>query len=475
MTEKITCPHCHQEVDLAEVCSNCGQPLAADLRSDTGSDDVAQLPTPINGSDVAVSEREQPAVTTAATPQDAEPVVEEPAVDEQATDEPVDAEESGDHFTEEPAAATSASPTFEQPRFPSAAEIVGRVRMFFTFSGNRPEVYWRIAGTGLILVLIAMLANSAGLAILIGLFIVPVLILRYLSAIDLFEKEPWWGVAGAAGAGLLGGLIIGGIGHFIVDRWWIEDAPLRVGAAGFAGNAADNAGAAPFSVLFLCGLLLPALAEVVKLATPVFLRQWPQFRNEVMDGITLGAASGGAFAAGTAIVHFWPVITRGDSVGINLSEWTGMLLGLAVVRPLIQMATTALIGAALWQYSLRQSTDGLIMPVAAGAGGAIFYGLSDIIVQPVGTTFELFWSCLVAAVSVVLSADRHPPGTGARRDSAWRARPTRRLPKLQSGDSSRSVLRDLRSSADNDCYTGSSNNPELARRESRFESSPRAR
>jgi hypothetical protein len=151
-------------------------------------------------------------------------------------------------------------------------------------------------------------------------------------------------------------------------------------------------------VLFLCGLLLPALAEVVKLAAPVFLRQWPEFRNEVMDGITLGAASGGAFAAGTAIVHFWPVITRGDSVGINLSEWTGMLLGLAVVRPLIQMATSALIGAALWQYSLRQSTDGLIMPIAAGAGGAIFYGLSDIIVQPVGTTFELFWSCLVAVV-----------------------------------------------------------------------------
>jgi hypothetical protein len=281
---------------------------------------------------------------------------------------------------------------------PSFSEAIARIRLFFSFSGNRPEVYWRIAATGLVLVLIAMLADSAGLAILIGLFIVPVLILRYLSAIDLFEREPWWGIGGAAVAGLLGGLIVGGIGHFLVDRLWIENAPLRVGAAGFGGNAAENAGRAPFSVLFLCGLILPALAEVVKLATPVFMRQWPEFRNEVMDGITLGAAAGGAFAAGTAIVHFWPVITRGDSVGIGLSEWTGMLLGLAVVRPLIQMATTALLGAALWQYSLKQSNEGLILPVAAGAGGAIFYGLSDIVVQPIGTTFELFWSVLVAAV-----------------------------------------------------------------------------
>jgi hypothetical protein len=397
MSERVTCPHCHQEVELAETCSNCGQPLQADLQT-VGDEPFASSST----SETPIADSAEP--TLEPTSEEQVEVVAEPEIEpDQLEEEPMSAQQETVEGIEEPAVAATAGEStsktgFSRPDMPSFAEAIARIRQFFSFSGNRPEDYWRIAATGLVLVLIAMLADSAGLAILIGLFIVPVLILRYLSAIDLFEREPWWGIGGAAAAGLLGGLIVGGIGHFLVDRLWIENAPLRVGAAGFGGNAAENAGSAPFSVLFLCGLILPALAEVVKLATPVFMRQWPEFRNEVMDGITLGAAAGGAFAAGTAIVHFWPVITRGDSVGVGLSEWTGMLLGLAVVRPLIQMATTALLGAALWQYSLKQSSEGLILPVAAGAGGAIFYGLSDIVVQPIGTTFELFWSVLVAAV-----------------------------------------------------------------------------
>lgn len=378
------------------MCSNCGQPLAADLEASeaSGTADPTLGVESETTIDAPADEPplDSPIVAEAEAPTDAEQPQEDPM---SAQGTPASEEHPA---REEPTATTAGPSSFARPDVPTFGEAADRVRRFFSFSGNRPEVYLRIAATGLILVLLSMLADSAGLAILVGLFIIPVLILRYLSAIDLFEREPWWGIGGAAGAGLLGGLVIGGLGHYLVDQLWIDNAPLRVGAAGFAGTPADKAGAAPFSVLFLCGLILPALAEVVKLAVPVYMRQWPVFRNEVMDGITLGAAGGGAFAAGTAIVHFWPVIVRGDSVDVGLSEWTGMILGLAVVRPLIQMAITALLGAAIWQYSLSQSTQGLTLPIAAGAGGAIFYGLSDIIVQPIGTTFELFWSCLVAVV-----------------------------------------------------------------------------
>jgi hypothetical protein len=440
VTEKVICPHCHEEVDAGWLCSKCGQPLSTSsllVEDPAQSDFTPATSAPPTETEQHAFESPIEAMTDEAEPIDApgaepeaaqpsqpteveEPVAvaeEEVQIDETADyaaePEPIEMpeaylpeeeplEEGAFEEAEEPPIVPPPSPssasTASQFDLRSLSEVVGGVRLFFTFTGNTPDIYWRIVAIGLALVLISMLAGSAGLAILIGIFILPVAILRYLSSIDLFEREPLWGIASAAGAGLFGGLVVGGIGHFIIDRLWIENAPLRVGAAGFAGKAADQAGVAPFSVLLLSGLLLSAVAEAVKLAGPVFLRQWPFFRNEVMDGITLSAASGGAFAAGTAIVHFWPVITRGDSVGIGLSEWTGMLLGIAIVRPIIQVATSALLGAAVWRFSMTQSTAGLILPVAAGAGGAIFYGLSDMIVQPAGTTVELIWSILIAAV-----------------------------------------------------------------------------
>jgi hypothetical protein len=440
VTEKVICPHCHEEVEVGWLCSKCGEPLSTSslLVEDPAQSDFSPATSaPATETEQHAFESPVEAMTDEAEPIDApgtEPEAVQPSQPSEI-EEPVDGADQEEQIDEAAAFAAEpepiempeaflpeeeplGEPAFEEPQeppivpppspssasttnlfaLPSLSDLVGRVRLFFTFTGNTPDIYWRIVAIGLALVLISMLAGSAGLAILIGIFILPVAILRYLSSVDLFEREPWWGIASPAAAGLFSGLVIGVIGHFIIDRLWIENAPLRVGAAGFAGEAADRAGGAPFSVLILSGLLLPAVAEAAKLAGPIFLRQWPSFRNEVMDGITLCAASGGAFAAGTAIVHFWPVITGGDSVGIGLSEWTGTLLGIAIVRPIIQVATSALLGAAVWRYSMTQSTAGLILPVAAGAGGAIFYGLSDIIVQPAGTTVELIWSILIVAV-----------------------------------------------------------------------------
>jgi hypothetical protein len=444
VTERVICPHCHEEVEAGWLCSKCGQPLSTtsllvddpaqtestmeteprpteaeqhafespmDAIADEPESEPSAQPEPEQSPPEDEMESQLEASSPVETPAPHEPLVEdrpEPESEEPvfAAAEAVEAEEepTGEETLEEPEPQSAPPPlpgaatTRGGLDLPSFSEVIARVRLFFTFSGNTPDIYWRIIAIGVGLVLLAMLAGSAGLAILIGIFIVPVVILRYLSAVDLFEREPWWGIGSSAGAGLFGGLVIGGIGHYITDSLWIENAPLRVGAAGFAGEAADHAGRAPLSVLFLCGLLLPAIAEAAKLAAPIFLRQWPFFRNEVMDGITLAAAAGGGFAAGTAIVHFWPVIVRGDSVNIGLSEWTGMLLGIAIVRPIIQVATSALLGAAVWRYYMTQSTAGLILPVVAGAGGAVFYGLSDIIVEPAGTTVELIWSALIGAV-----------------------------------------------------------------------------
>ncbi|MEZ4497736.1 MAG: hypothetical protein R2845_13395 [Thermomicrobiales bacterium] len=47
-----------------------------------------------------------------------------------------------------------------------------------------------------IAVLVALLFNNAGIAILLSVFLVPVLALLYLTDLDLFEREPWTAILG---------------------------------------------------------------------------------------------------------------------------------------------------------------------------------------------------------------------------------------------------------------------------------------
>ncbi|MER3439685.1 MAG: hypothetical protein C4346_19990, partial [Chloroflexota bacterium] len=96
--------------------------------------------------------------------------------------------------------------------------------------------------------------------------------------------------------------------------------------------------AGPVSVLFV-GLLLPLVAELLKLTGPLFLRQQAAFRNEVMDGAILGAASGGGYAVAAAIVYFWPLLQNDPPPG-SVANWTAALIGVLVVRPAISCATT---------------------------------------------------------------------------------------------------------------------------------------
>ena len=63
--------------------------------------------------------------------------------------------------------------------------------------------------------------------------------------------------------------------------------------------------------MLLLGVTLPLLGELAKLAGPLLLRCWPRFRDETMDGVILGVASGVGFAAVSTLVNYWPIIRDG--------------------------------------------------------------------------------------------------------------------------------------------------------------------
>jgi len=116
-----------------------------------------------------------------------------------------------------------------------------------------------------------------------------------------------------------------------------------------------------------------------------------------MDGITLAAAAAGGFSLGTAAVHLWPLIT-GDAVAGSVADWTVAVLSIVLFRPVIVMAVAALVGLAIWQFDLSRNTRDLIVPLAAGLGGAIAYALLGLLAEQSGATIQLIWSLALAGI-----------------------------------------------------------------------------
>jgi hypothetical protein len=103
MSERVTCPHCHQLVELAETCSNCGQPLQADLQT-LVDEPVSSSST----SETPIADSAEP--TLEPTSEEQVEVVAEPEVEpDQLEEEPMSAKQETVEGIEEPAAAAAES------------------------------------------------------------------------------------------------------------------------------------------------------------------------------------------------------------------------------------------------------------------------------------------------------------------------------------------------------------------------------
>jgi hypothetical protein len=268
--------------------------------------------------------------------------------------------------------------------------------------GERPRLTpARVAIAGGLLALLSLLANNAGLAIIIASLVIPTAGLVELSRRDLFEHEPRWSSPAMLAWGVVVGIVMATIGAMIAAEWWIDGAPLHVGAAGFGGAAADREGTPGVLVLLFNGVILPALGVVFAAMGPYAMRRFPEFRNEVMDGVTLGAAAGCGLATGSTIVFVWPIISGDRPNGGSVADWTAMLIGVLVTRPIIFGLAVSFVCAGIWHVPMSQRSADLFVPAGIGLGGAIVFVFGDLLVQPSGTRAELVWHVLVAAAFVV--------------------------------------------------------------------------
>jgi len=309
------------------------------------------------------------------------------------------------------------------PRRPWGGVRDVRSSLGMLLSRSRRRGIVSIAGAGLILASVALLASEPGIALVIVAGAIATTVVALFRAVDLFEDEPARGIAAAALGGLIAGLIVALLSDILVDQLWLDGATFNVGAGGFGGRFAEAAGRPPTSLVLLAGAGIPVLGAALTMLGPLLLRRLPAYRNEVLDGLTLGGGAGAGFAVAGAAVYFFPLITGDDTAGSTVSEWTATILGVSVVRPLIVTLSASLLGGALWQYGLSRRVRDTLRYAVPGALGVVVFTIVDLLIQPSGTTIELGWLVLSLAMltlatrgdlAAALAKDRAAfgPGTG---------------------------------------------------------------
>lgn len=282
---------------------------------------------------------------------------------------------------------------------------------------------WMIVAVGLAAALVALLADSVGIAIVIAAAVVPTVLVVLARSVDVFEDESLLALGGVAIAGFVGGLIVALANDVLFDELWLDNSILNIGATGFGGSLARDPGSPPLSLVFLSGLAIPILGEALKLAGPMAMRRWPAFRNEVMDGFTLGAAAGAGFATAGAVVFLWPLIQHDAALGGDVSEWTSIVIGLVAVRSAIVVLVGALNGAGVWHAALTRRRADAVRSIGPAMIAVVLYPLGNLLMQPSSSLSELVWGLLIVVGLVVvargviraaLGRDRSAfgPGTG---------------------------------------------------------------
>ena len=262
---------------------------------------------------------------------------------------------------------------------------------------TRPATVRLIMAAGALLVLLALLANSGGLALVFGALILPLVLIFWCLRIDLFENEPPAIIGGFGIAGILLGALLGWLASVIVANSWFGTGVLNYGAAGYGGVFAEQAGSPPFLVWALVGIVVPLLALAAILGGPLAMRQTISLRNEMMDGLTLGAVMGAGYSIGTAIVFAAPMLMGGGPAS-DASGWTITTIGLTIIRPLIWTLSGGILGAAAWRYLLTGTIGSGLVPALVGILAPLLFTFVSIRLAPAGLWPEFLWGVLVAAV-----------------------------------------------------------------------------
>ena len=182
---------------------------------------------------------------------------------------------------------------------------------------------------GIVVVLVLALLRILPVALIAAAVLLPLLTLLYLYDVDIYEDEPTrvigvtmlWGAVTGVGVGLLTRAVTSSGATFVTQ--------------------------AKGTTVLVQGILLPLLGIALMLAGPLVLLRYRRF-NDVLDGVTFGAATAAAFAGAEVITYSFSILSGGLRPAGAVLEWLGRLTTIAVAIPVLEMAAIASIAGTFW-------------------------------------------------------------------------------------------------------------------------------
>jgi hypothetical protein len=196
------------------------------------------------------------------------------------------------------------------------------------------ELRWAFV-VGAAAILLLYVAGLISGAILLAIFLVPVLYLIYLYDAQVYRDEPALVLGFILGGGAALGIIVSLVERAVYNPYANVGNPLR-GTGVSVGT------------LLLLGLVFPIVQEAVKPLPALFLPNRRHF-PETVDGLVFGIAAGLGFGVVASLVAFTSVLTNLPLHTFS-GNWIYSLTTIAVLQPLLQGSTTGIIVAAVWRY-----------------------------------------------------------------------------------------------------------------------------
>ena len=249
---------------------------------------------------------------------------------------------------------------------------------------------FRVAlGSGISLIVMLGVAGLFSVGLTAAAVLVPLLTLLYCYDVDIYEDEPLRVVGLTMAWGLFAGIGLGlALGHL--------ELPLQ--AHGWEQLTDASVATRVF--------LVPLASLTLALIGPLVLLRFPRF-NDVLDGVTFGAASAVTLWCATMLVAAWPLTEVGLRPDQDAGLWTLRLVELGVLVPTIAASSVGWAAGALW---LRFRSPGehrdalglfgrLTVALATAFALVVLAALAQQVLSPLGCALAL---AALAAVAVVL-------------------------------------------------------------------------
>jgi len=245
------------------------------------------------------------------------------------------------------------------------------------------EFRWAFA-VGIAGIIVLYSAGLIAAAILVAIFLVPVLYLIYLYEAQVYRDEPATVLGFTIGGGVVIGLVVTLIERAVYNPYSGVGNPLR------------GAGLAAGTLLFL-GVLVPVVQEVLKPLPALFLPSRADF-PETVDGVVFGIAAGLGFSVAESLVAFSTALTSLPAY-MTPGNWIYQLATLAVFQPLLQGSATGMIAAAVWRYRRGRLAGRELGAVGIAVGAHIAFSLGTQLLRDVAVAqlFVLVWQAAIVA------------------------------------------------------------------------------